>query len=519
VVGVEGGLELGRGSAEARHFAANLSLQQRNDAVAAHGEAASRPTRLKTTAFAQAGIAGTPFVSFATRIIDAFAIVVVSVMSGIAYHELALNIVGDISEFFGVGILMAVLFTAIAQSTTSPRALEGYHVIPRASNAAFAWVAAFLSFVFISFLLKLGDALSRGAILTFFFTGIATVVVCSINTPKLLARLQLTGAIAKRTLILLGARGDHTLERLAEEIRSGMCPKPAVVTIDAHCPEDGWLTEQEQIVQKVFELARTSEPGEILLATQDIPKHRVESLVQSLAPVPRSLLVIPDEKTVNLLRHRIVTVGTGLAVEIQREPLNSLERCIKRGMDLLFSSVLIICLSPLFAAIAIGIKIDSSGPIFFRQSRFGYRGRVFKILKFRTMTTLEDGDSVIQAQKNDRRVTRFGRWLRRTSLDELPQLINVLSGDMSLVGPRPHAINHDNIYAKLIEHYEVRQHVKPGITGWAQVHGLRGETSAVDLMSRRIEFDLWYAKNASLFLDCQILGRTIFEVMRQRNAY
>ena len=120
---------------------------------------------------------------------------------------------------------------------------------------------------------------------------------------------------------------------------------------------------------------------------------------------------------------------------------------------------------------------------------------------------------------NDKRVTRVGKFLRRTSLDELPQLVNVLRGDMSLVGPRPHAVSHDNTYAKLIENYEVRQHVKPGITGWAQVHALRGETADVDLMSRRIEFDLWYAKNASLFLDCQILGLTILEVMRQRNAY
>jgi undecaprenyl-phosphate galactose phosphotransferase/putative colanic acid biosynthesis UDP-glucose lipid carrier transferase len=495
----------------------NLSIQQRNQPKAAYAEAVAWRTPRKT--FAPVSIASTPFVSLAMRIIDGVAVVVVSIVSGVAYHELALHMSGDISDFFGVGTLMAVLFTAIAQSRTSPETLEGRYAVTRASDAALAWVAAFLLFVFISFLLKFGTALSRGATLTFFFTGIATVVVCSVQTPKLLARLQLTGAIAKRSVILVGSCGDSALERVAEEIRSSICPNPLLVTIDAHCPEDGWATEQRRIVRQVFELARTSDPGEILLASQEIPKHRVESLVQGLTPVPRSLFVIPDDTTVSLLRNRIVAVGTGLAVEVQREPLSNLERFIKRGMDILFSTIFLICLSPVFAIIAIGVKLDSSGPVFFSQRRLGYRGRVFKILKFRTMTTLEDGSHVLQAHRNDQRVTRLGRWLRRTSLDELPQLINVLIGDMSLVGPRPHAAVHDKMYVELIEHYEIRQHVKPGITGWAQVHGLRGETPAVELMSCRVELDLWYAKNASIRLDCQILYRTIFEVLRQRNAY
>jgi undecaprenyl-phosphate galactose phosphotransferase/putative colanic acid biosynthesis UDP-glucose lipid carrier transferase len=413
---------------------------------------------------------------------------------------------------------MSVLFIAIAQTTTSPEVLER-NVVTRASDTAFTWIGAFLLFVFISFLLKFGADLSRGATLTFFLTGMATVVFCSINVPRLLVALQLKGTVAKRSLILLGVHGDGTLERLAGEIRSAICPNPLLVAIDANCAEDLWLLEQRQIVRQVFELARKSDPGEILLATQDMPRHRVESLVQSLAPVPRSLLLIPDEATASLLRNRIVTVGTGLAVEVQREPLNTLERFAKRAIDLVLSSVFIVFLAPLLLAIGLGIKLDSRGPVLFRQDRLGYRGRVFRILKFRTMTTLDDGDAVVQARKNDQRVTRFGKRLRRTSLDELPQLFNVFLGDMSLVGPRPHAISHDNIYAKLIENYEVRQHVKPGITGWAQIHGLRGETAAVELMSRRIEFDLWYAKNASIRLDCVILYRTIFEVLAQRNAY
>jgi Undecaprenyl-phosphate glucose phosphotransferase len=518
VVGVNSNLALGRDRAEAFGPADNISLPRRKKAVPTLAEAA-QPARLDTTALSQARIATAPVLSFATRIIDASAIVVVSVISGIAYHALALNIVGDISEFFGTGILVAALFTAIVHATASGQPLQRYQAVTRARDAGLAWTGAFLFFLFISFLLKFGTALSRGAILTFFFTGIVTVVVLGVSTPRLLALLHRSGSFARRTVILLGPHGDRTLERLSREVRSSICPNPVIVTFDAHCPDDAWATEQQTIVQKVFGLARSVERGEIFLVSEDIPEHRLESVVHGLAPVPRSLIIVPDEKTTSLLRHRILTVGNELVVEVQREPLSNIERFIKRGIDLLLSVILIVFLAPAFAAIAIGIKVTSHGPIFFSQGRLGYRGWSFKILKFRTMTTLEDGDSITQARKNDQRVTPLGRWLRKTSVDELPQLFNVLKGDMSLVGPRPHAVSHDKLYAELIEHYELRQHVKPGITGWAQVHGLRGETTTVDLMSRRIEFDLWYAKNASLFLDFQILGRTVFEVLRQRNAY
>jgi undecaprenyl-phosphate galactose phosphotransferase/putative colanic acid biosynthesis UDP-glucose lipid carrier transferase len=175
--------------------------------------------------------------------------------------------------------------------------------------------------------------------------------------------------------------------------------------------------------------------------------------------------------------------------------------------------------APLMCLIGVAIRLDSRGPVIFRQTRLGYRSRPFEIYKFRTMTVLEDGDNVQQASKGDSRVTRVGRILRKTSLDELPQIINVIRSQMSLVGPRPHARSHDSFYAGLIENYEIRQHVKPGITGWAQVNGLRGETSDIELMRRRVEYDIWYAKNASIVLDIAIILRTIVEIFRQKNAY
>ena len=191
----------------------------------------------------------------------------------------------------------------------------------------------------------------------------------------------------------------------------------------------------------------------------------------------------------------------------------------KRLLDLAIAVPALIILAPLLAFLALLVRLDSPGPMLFRQKRLGYRGRPFDILKFRTMRVLEDGEAIAQARPDDARTTRVGRWLRAFSLDELPQLVNVVNGEMSLVGPRPHARAHDEFYARLIAGYSRRQDVKPGITGWAQIHGLRGATPTVDSMSRRVDFDVWYANHANFALDMEILLRTPLEVLRRRNAY
>ena len=191
----------------------------------------------------------------------------------------------------------------------------------------------------------------------------------------------------------------------------------------------------------------------------------------------------------------------------------------KRCFDLALAIPALALLSPLLIVLAILIRIGSKGPVLFRQTRLGMNGAPFKILKFRTMTVMEDGDVIKQAEIGDVRVTRIGAWMRRLSLDELPQLINVIAGDMSLIGPRPHALAHDRFYGREIAGYDKRQMVKPGISGWAQVHGHRGATVTVSRMRERLAYDVWYARNATLALDAQIVVRTFVEVLKQRNAY
>lgn len=192
---------------------------------------------------------------------------------------------------------------------------------------------------------------------------------------------------------------------------------------------------------------------------------------------------------------------------------------LKRLLDLMGALAVLVFALPLLLAVALWIRVDSRGPVLFRQTRLGRDGRPFRILKFRTMTVVEDGADVVQAERGDVRITFAGRFLRGSSLDELPQLLNVIRGEMSLVGPRPHAEIHDRHYAGQILGYEGRQAVKPGITGWAQVSGYRGGTPTLELMRKRVEYDLWYVRHASLGLDLLILALTPFALLRARNAY
>ena len=214
----------------------------------------------------------------------------------------------------------------------------------------------------------------------------------------------------------------------------------------------------------------------------------------------------------------LLPAGSEAAFRAANDNLRWALRLPKRLLDIAIAVPALIFVLPLLAILAVLIRLDSSGPVLFRQKRLGYRGQPFDILKLRTMRVLENGETVVQASAGDARTTRVGRWLRTFSLDELPQLINVVKGEMSLVGPRPHAWAHDMLYARLIPGYERRQCIKPGITGWAQVHGLRGPTPTVEIMSRRVEHDAWYADHASLALDLKILLRTPLELVRRRNA-
>lgn len=246
---------------------------------------------------------------------------------------------------------------------------------------------------------------------------------------------------------------------------------------------------------------------------------RILKLLDDLKDTTASIYFVPDLFLFDLIQARIDDVGGLPVVAVCETPFSGLNGWVKRSADLLLAALILLMISPLLLALAIGVKHSSPGPVLFRQRRYGLDGQEIIVYKFRSMTVCEDGQTIVQAARNDRRVTRLGAILRRTSLDELPQFINVLQGRMSIVGPRPHAVAHNEMYRKLIKGYMIRHKVKPGITGWAQVNGLRGETETVEKMQARIEYDLDYLRNWSLALDLKIIARTILLVFRDAKAY
>ena len=254
-----------------------------------------------------------------------------------------------------------------------------------------------------------------------------------------------------------------------------------------------------------------------LLVSWSAPEA-LEQLLERLRPLAIPVYLLPDRNVTHLQRYRLVSAGVGWTAELKRAPLSATERVFKRTLDLVLAGLAIVALAPLLALVAALIKLGSRGPILFMQTRNGFNGRPFRMCKFRTMFVLEDGPIIRQATKDDPRVTWLGRLLRRTNLDELPQLFNVIAGQMSLVGPRPHAAAHNSEYERLIADYAYRYHVKPGISGWAQINGFRGETPTLDLMEKRVELDRWYIENWSYWLDLKIILRTLVLGL-QPNAY
>ena len=246
---------------------------------------------------------------------------------------------------------------------------------------------------------------------------------------------------------------------------------------------------------------------------------RIMKLLEELHDTTASIYFVPDIFLFDMIQARIDTVGGIPVLAVCETPFYGVNGLLKRASDLVLASVILAMIFPVMLGIAAGVKLSSPGPVLFKQRRYGLDGKEIIVYKFRTMTVMEDGATVTQAKPGDRRVTRFGAFLRRLSMDELPQFINVLQGRMSVVGPRPHAISHNEMYRKLIRGYMMRHKVKPGITGWAQVNGFRGETDTLEKMKARIEYDLAYLRNWSLRLDLAIVIKTIFVVLRKENAY
>jgi len=249
-------------------------------------------------------------------------------------------------------------------------------------------------------------------------------------------------------------------------------------------------------------------------------QKRMLSLIQSLKDTTANVHFIPDMFITELIQARVVMINGALAISVCETPFIGIDGAIKRISDIILSTIIVLLISPIMLIISLIIKLESSGPIIFKQSRYGLNGEEIIVYKFRSMNNLDNGPYIKQAEKNDSRLTRIGGFLRRTSLDELPQFINVLQGRMSIVGPRPHALAHNEEYRKIINGYMLRHLARPGITGLAQINGFRGETRDSEMMKKRVEFDIQYLQNWTIWLDLKIIFQTVFVVLRRDgNAY
>jgi putative colanic acid biosynthesis UDP-glucose lipid carrier transferase len=352
------------------------------------------------------------------------------------------------------------------------------------------------------------------------FTPVA-LFAAHVATPMILPRLLATEGL-QRVAVIAGAGplGRKLAERIAATPFAGI--RVAGYFDDRAAGRLGTLDGAPVLgsLEQVADYAKKHRVDLIYLTLPMASQPRIMKLLDGLHDTTASVYFTPDIFIFDLIQGRMDSIGGIPVLAVCETPFSGMNGVVKRASDIVLASLILVLISPLLAAIAAGVKLTSPGPALFRQRRYGLDGREIVVYKFRSMTVAEDGPVVRQATRNDSRVTPFGAFLRRTSLDELPQFMNVLQGRMSIVGPRPHAVAHNEMYRKLIKSYMIRHKVRPGITGWAQVNGLRGETETVEKMKARIEYDLDYLRNWSLRLDLAIIWKTIFVVFRKpESAY
>lgn len=447
-------------------------------------------------------------------------IIAASIGAGIAYHLIATGTLGDFGHYVGCGMAVAALFSMSARAYDLYRPSHLIRPQPKLREALVLWVMVFLCLATVAFTLKISHVFSRGTVLLFFVVGMVGIVTSRIGIARALTRIIVSGALGGRDIALLISTANHWPQDEIEAAfkRYGYSVR-RIFDLAGNENDTGYSTRTAERVREVLRYVRNRQVDEIILAIPWSNTALIDGIARELRSLPIPVKLIPDPIIGRLLERPILDLGPSKAIELQRAPLTTAQRAVKRAIDIVLAGIGLVVLAPVLAVIAIAIRFDTAGPVFFIQIRAGFNGRPFRIYKFRTMVTLENGPVIRQARRGDPRVTRVGRTLRHFSLDELPQLLNVLRGEMSLVGPRPHALAHDNEYDKLIASYAMRQKMKPGLTGLAQVNGCRGETREVFMMKRRVEHDRRYIDCWSLWLDIRILMMTVLQLLRPKGVY
>jgi Undecaprenyl-phosphate glucose phosphotransferase len=373
----------------------------------------------------------------------------------------------------------------------------------------------FLSFLF---LLKITDDYSRGVFFVqLFATGGVIAVVRAIAHIKLQSSIA-NNRIEARRVILIG-RSSHCSHVMKTLKDSGIRIVAVFPFPSSRANSSEGVPLKDCTIRQIIRQCRPLCPDDILVFTTERDLPEVARLTDALSELPASLHMVPIGLEGILATSKLAELGPLPTIQLLQLPLSQFDKFIKRAFDLVAASIGLIMLAPLFVTVAAAIRLESRGPVFFRQTRHGFNNELIHIFKFRSMHTIEDGHNFTQAVKNDPRVTAVGHFLRKTNIDELPQLFNVLFGQMSLVGPRPHPIALNDLFEQQITPLSRRHNVKPGITGWAQVNGFRGETDTLEKMQRRLQHDFYYIDHWSFLFDMQIIMMTLISKKAYCNAY
>lgn len=395
-----------------------------------------------------------------------------------------------------------------------------------------SWAAVMMLALLFSFLIHHVGSLSRLWMFHWYVVGVLSLMLTRAVLYTVLRHLRAKGINNKRVVIVgYGSIGREMHRRASAQSWYGYDVKaifPVDTRAQAQSPEEIGAqpasapasdVEQVDSITELLSYVTRHEVHEIWITLPLADTERLQQLQYLLRNALVDIRWVPDTQSMQILSNKVITFLGMPAIDLNQPVAADMNAIAKDVFDKVFAAGVLLLLLPLFIVIGTGIKLGSPGPVFFRQPRLGLNGRPFMCFKFRSMQVHQEHGTVTQATQDDPRVTRLGRFLRRTSLDELPQFINVLLGDMSVVGPRPHALQHNELYKDKLEMYMLRHRVKPGITGWAQIHGYRGETDTVDKMAKRVQFDLHYIQNWSFSMDLKIIVWTAFKGWTSTNAY
>jgi putative colanic acid biosynthesis UDP-glucose lipid carrier transferase len=452
----------------------------------------------------------------AARLVDATAVVLAGWLACVVRFASWVPL-----ERYQFALLMGALLTLVVFPACGVyHSWRGQRIRAQIRALAVSWTVVAVLLATVGTLTKTGALFSRQWMGMWYVAGGTGLLVSRVGLMAVLRHLHKQGWNRRRIIIVGGGElGRETARRLSNAPWTGF----DVAAFFAPDPGAGGGTPADPPTLPLADLAAYVEESavdEVWFALPAGANHGIKEILHQLRHCTANLRYVPDVEDFRLLNPAINEVAGMPVLDLNISPIQGVNRIVKAAEDIVLASLFLLLASPLMLVIAVGIKLSSPGPVIFKQRRHGWNGQPIKIYKFRTMVQHTEAPGVVtQARCDDPRITRLGAFLRRTSLDELPQFVNVLQGRMSVVGPRPHAIAHNQEYRDLIDAYMQRHKVRPGITGWAQINGWRGETDCIEKMKKRIELDLYYIEHWSLWFDLRIIALTPFRGLVHRNAY